>query len=85
MLWGGVVNFGEALEQVKRGCRVAREGWNGKGMCIYLVENWGEFDVSRGGDGIRLPFIAMVTVTGCVVPWLASQSDILATDWVFAG
>lgn len=86
-------SFGVVIEQLKEGKRAAREGWNGKGMYIFLVDEI-EFhtkaDVSdlvelsnngEGLDGGRA--IAMKTVTGSVqVGWLASQADMLAEDWI---
>jgi Protein of unknown function (DUF2829) len=78
-------NFGLAIAKLRRGERVRRSGWNGKGMWLTLVP--GEDDVSvrqMGGalKGVRvLPFIAMSTVVGDLVPWLASQTDMLAGDW----
>lgn len=77
--------FGYALSLLKDGVRVARNGWNGKGMWIQLVEP-SEYQVCI--DGMNeipierlLPWIGMKTVDGCFVPWLASQTDILANDW----
>ncbi|WP_041795491.1 DUF2829 domain-containing protein [Pararhodospirillum photometricum] len=71
--------FGEAIEMLNCGERVARAGWNGKGMFLFMVEVWG-----YGGDMALpcLPFIAMKTADNKVVPWLASQTDVLAKDWV---
>ncbi|WP_422050157.1 Thoeris anti-defense Tad2 family protein [Shimia sp.] len=85
------LNFGQALEALKEGKRVARAGWNGKGMWLALVapENYliqqapyGDGQDSAEGDisGL-LPWVGMRTVDGRFVPWLASQSDILAGDW----
>jgi len=73
------MNFGEALELLKDGNRVAREGWNGKGMWIAL-------QVPDAHSKMGLPYIYMSTVTGALVPWLASQTDVLAEDWnLFVG
>lgn len=68
------LNFGSALNLLTQGTRVARKGWNGKGMYIELQE---PDDFSK----MTLPYIFMSTVTGDLVPWLASQTDILALDW----
>ena len=77
------MNFSDALQSLKAGNRISREGWNGKGMWLILVESeeytlesYQKFD-SEG----QLAFIAMRTATKEMVPWLASQSDILADDW----
>ena len=83
------MNFGQALEQVKAGKLVAREGWNGKGMFIFLVPG-SSFTVNRPpllgiypeGQVINYrPHIDMKTADGQVVPWVASQSDLLSDDW----
>ena len=77
-------SFGEALEILKRGGKVCREGWNGKGMWLKEVRK-GVFDV--GVDTVEegnklLPWIGMKTADDCFVPWLASQTDMLAEDWM---
>ena len=75
------MSFGLAIEAMKRGHRVARKGWNGKGLFIFLVENWTYTDGKQ--DNLRnLPTLVMKTVDDCAVPWLASQTDMLADDWV---
>lgn len=72
--------FGVAIEHIKRGDKVAREGWNGKGMYLFLVSSWVRenkpLDVMTGQQ-----FIAMKAADDTVVPWLASQTDMLAEDW----
>ena len=78
--------FSEALEVLKSGKRVQRAGWNGKGMWIALVpaDKWftsiGPSAATVPGAH-RLPWIAMKTADDGLVPWLASQTDILAEDW----
>lgn len=83
------MNFSEALDALKKGSKVARAGWNGKGMFVFLVPG-STFKVSRApllgiypeGTEIRYhAHIDMKTATGEIVPWLASQSDVLADDW----
>lgn len=69
------VDFGIALAYLREGKRVAREGWNGKGM-------WLELQVPDEHSKMTLPYIYMFTATRDLVPWLASQTDILANDWV---
>lgn len=80
------MTFGIAVELLKKGCKVAREGWNGKGMFLLYVpsEKWGIIDkigleIPKGN---LLPWIGMKTADGKFVPWLASQTDMLAEDWV---
>lgn len=73
------LNFGEALAALKVGGKVARRGWNGKGMWIRIQEPHYE-------NSMTLPFIYMKTADENLVPWLASQTDLLAEDWeVLAG
>lgn len=82
-------NFSEALKLLKQGMRVQRTGWNGKGMFIYLVPP-ASYPAQRGpakawaGENAMIPYqayIAMKTVDETVVPWLASQTDLMAEDW----
>jgi hypothetical protein len=68
------MTFSQALELLKDGVRIRREGWNGKGMWLAL-------QVPDALSKMTLPYIYMRTVTGDLVPWLASQTDILASDW----
>jgi hypothetical protein len=70
----GGFNFGVALTELKNGQRVARAGWNGKGMWIAL-------QVPDANSKMGLPYLYMSTVDGKLVPWLASQTDMLAEDW----
>ena len=84
------MNFGQALEALKAGKKVARENWNGKGMFLYLVSG-SCFQVNRpplmgiypeGTEISYRPHIDMKTAQGDCVPWVASQSDLLEDDWV---
>lgn len=73
------MTFGAAIEDLKAGRRVSRAGWNGKGMWLRLVtENQSYLP---GLNLYCLPFIAMKTADDKLVPWLASQTDMLAEDW----
>lgn len=86
------MNFGQALEALKSGKRVAREGWNGKGMWLYLMSgmtipegmvNSRTRAVVPSGDLNVGPYIVMWTAQGVWQPgWLASQTDMLAEDWI---
>lgn len=67
-------DFGKALLLLKMGKRVRRMGWNGKGMWLSLQK-------PDAHSKMTLPYIYMSTVSGDLVPWLASQTDILAEDW----
>lgn len=80
-----IVNFGEAVEHMKKDDwnKVARAGWNGKGMWVHKVTPPSSPFSSDGNDGYEaLPYIEMKTADNKFVPWLASQTDILAEDWV---
>lgn len=67
-------NFGAALASLWAGNQVSRQGWNGKGM--YL-----ELQIPDGHSKMTRPYIFMSTVEGDLVPWVASQTDLLADDW----
>lgn len=76
-----MMDFGEAVRCMKSGKKVARAGWNGKGMWLSLVEGYQiGFDPHITGRTL-LPWIGMKTADNGFVPWLASQTDILAEDW----
>ena len=74
------MDFQYALTALKEGCRVERSGWNGKGMWLFIIKEWTYTD-GKQDNYPNLPFIAMKTADNKVVPWLASQTDILADDW----
>lgn len=84
------MDFGRALEELKAGKLVARRGWNGKNMFLFLVQG-STFQVNRAPlnniypEGTTVKYhahIDMRTADGTIVPWLASQTDVLAEDWV---
>lgn len=68
------MDFGSALHEMEDGKRVARAGWNGKDMWLALQH-------PDAKSKMTLPYIYMRTVTGDLVPWLASQTDMLADDY----
>ena len=68
-------DFGWALNILRAGFKVARGGWNGKNQYLE-IQNPDEH------SKMTLPYIYIRTVQGDLVPWLASQTDMLATDWV---
>ncbi len=90
----GDLSFGDAIIYLKQGHKVARKGWNGKGMFLWLKpqfeikSDWCkdpqllEICEANGGTITGLPSISMKTVDNKVVPWLASQSDVLSNDWM---
>lgn len=81
------LTFSQALEALKEGKAIQRTGWNGKGMFLYYVpENTysAVTDIAKKyfGDKVEYgAYIAMKTAQGNVVPWLASQTDLLSNDW----
>lgn len=72
------LSFGHAIRVLKDGKRVARAGWNGKNM-------WLKLQVPDANSKMSLPYIYMFTAQGDRVPWLASQTDVLADDWQLVG
>ena len=88
---GGVAtfSFGDAIKYLKRGLKVKRQGWNGKNQYIELASNISYMNpakeiVNCEHDAIGNMAIAFVGTSGVQMGWLASQSDMLAEDWVFA-
>lgn len=84
------MDFGQALAAIKAGKKIARAGWNGKDMFLFLVPG-STFTVNRAPllgiypEGTQIQYhahIDMKTAQGYVVPWLASQADLLSEDWV---
>lgn len=66
--------FGKAIELLENGHKVSRTGWNGKNM-------WLAYQAPDKDSKMTLPYIYMKTADNNLVPWLASQTDILAKDW----
>ena len=88
------MNFGEAIQALKDGKRVSRDGWNGKGMFLFLVtprqtpngDDVCSLDLPAGVEEVwelqQRPVIVMKDATDqLVIGWLASQTDMLADDW----
>jgi hypothetical protein len=78
-------SIGAAIELLKRGRRVRRAGWNGKNM-------WLELQVPDANSKMTLPYVYIecpvghsAYPNGSKVPWLASQTDLLAEDWEVVG
>lgn len=72
-----MLTFSQALEHIKNGVRMSRAGWNGKGM-------WVQIQKPDEHSKMTLPYIFMKTADGGLVPWLASQTDLLSNDWATA-
>lgn len=78
-------SFGDAIKYVKRGLKVARKGWNGKGMYLFLADGEDLTSCLSTGDFKCASSVCMKTAQNTIcVGWLASQADMLAEDWVFA-
>jgi len=81
--------FSKALYELKAGRKVARSNWNGKNMFLFLVPG-STFEVNRAPllgiypEGTVIDYrshIDMRTANGEIVPWVASQSDLIEEDW----
>lgn len=81
----GLLSFGDAIELLKSGKRVARSGWNGKGMWLSYLDPYhnNQFSITEKNEaeGTFSPYIGMKTADNKYIPWLASQTDMLAEDW----
>ena len=83
------MNFGKALEEMKIGKAIARDGWNGKGMFVYFVAGGAyppQMDIARQikkeyGEVKYNPYMAIKNVNGTVSTWVPSVNDCLAEDW----
>ena len=80
------MTFGEAIDRAKNGARIARAGWNGKNQfvelatCISYKNAEGDV-INAQHDAIGNAAFAFVVTSGVQIGWLASQADMLATDW----
>lgn len=85
--------FSKALMLVKAGAKIARQGWNGWGMFVVYQKGYpGGIPINKNtaeATGIPegticpfRPYLMMFTAQGDFVPWVASQTDILADDWM---
>ena len=84
------MSVGHALAALRQGARVCREGWNGKGMWLRLVDPYfdnEQFSVREhpGMDGTLIEHPFMKTADGKMVPWLCSLTDMMANDWQILG
>lgn len=87
------MDFGQAIRSVRDGSRIARQGWNGKDMFVVFQRGYPEgipinantataTGIPEGTICTFRPYLMMRTVDGEFVPWVASQTDILADDWI---
>jgi hypothetical protein len=70
------MDFSEALQALKAGERLTREGWNAPGQCVALE------DTTRWPDSQMYPFMTVKTVSGKYATWVPSSTDLLADDWM---
>lgn len=81
-----LIPIGLAVEALKAGHKVTRAGWHGKGMYLFLQQGHSTncYRYATGSDGHDdvLPHVFMHTAEGPLVPWLCSQTDLLAEDWI---
>ena len=70
--------IGWAVKQMHNGSYVTRDGWNGRNQYLAL-------QLPSERSKMTLPYVYIKTVQGDLVPWLCSQTDLLATDWRIVG
>lgn len=80
------MTFSEALEFLKQGKKVARNGWNGKNQYLGIASNISFVDfngevINAAHETMGNKTIVFYGTSGIQVGWLASQSDILSEDW----
>ena len=68
------MEIGQAVQALREGRRVIRAGWNGKEQFLML-------QVPDAHSKMSLPYVYIRTVQGDLVPWICSQTDLLAQDW----
>ena len=84
------MNFGQIIELVKTGSKIARKGWNGKGMFVYYVpaasyKACTDLAKKEFGETVAYePYLAIKNVKGTVSTWVPSINDVLAEDWEVA-
>jgi hypothetical protein len=76
------MTFGQAIEALKAGQKVARFGWNGKGMWVTRMDSGVCHNPKSDDEYTVREYIAMKTVDNQIVPWTASQTDMLSEDWM---
>jgi hypothetical protein len=69
------MHIGQAVAAMQGGGAVCREGWNGRGMYLRLQR-------PDANSKMTEPYVYMYTAQGGLIPWLCSQADLLATDWM---
>lgn len=78
------MTFGLALEALKKGFKVARKGWNGKNQFLVYIDPYDNEQfklIEEAPLGTFYRYVAIKTNYNAIVPWIASQTDMLAEDW----
>jgi hypothetical protein len=86
------MDIGEAVKALKDGKHVSREGWNGQGMWLAYQLGYPQGVAVNAQSALALgvtegtvcrfrPYVTLCAADGSFVPWVASQSDLLAEDW----
>lgn len=79
-------DIGWAVNHMRHGHRVARKGWSGRGMWLRLDSTPDVTDRVPEDLGLGvMPYVLMKTADNWLVPWLCSQTDLLAADWELVG
>jgi hypothetical protein len=86
---GSVNGFDWAIQELKAGSEISREGWNGKGMFLFLIDPYltDQFRLIENNAmifGTLSTYIALRTVDNKIVPWQPSQTDMLTSDWGYS-
>ncbi|MDO4305966.1 MAG: DUF2829 domain-containing protein [Eubacteriales bacterium] len=81
-------SFSEAVKYLRRGMKISRKGWNGKGQYVRMVDPYNDtaFQVIEKADidGTLYPYFALKNAQNGFIPWVPSTGDLLADDWIFA-
>lgn len=81
-------SFSEAVKYLRRGMKVSRKGWNGKGQYVRMVDPYNDaaFQVIEKADidGTLYTYFALKNAQNGFIPWVPSTGDLLADDWIFA-
>lgn len=81
-------SFSEAVKYLRRGMKISRKGWNGKGQYVRMVDPYNDtaFQVIEKADidGTLYPYFTLKNAQNGFIPWVPSTGDLLADDWIFA-
>ena len=83
-----MMDFSNALSRIKAGEKMTRVGWNGKGMYVFMLDKHALPDAHKNKNVVDFtkyktqPFLVLKTAQETLVPWLVSQADLFAEDWI---